>query len=417
MSEQSAAEALEDDHSSRPPLPVWEFIGIVAGLMALNALAIDIMLPALPQMQLDFQFTDDNHRQRVVTFYVMGLGLSQIFYGPLMDRFGRKPILGVALFVYVAAGIACLIAPEFETLLLARAIQGASAGATRVVAGAVVRDFYAGRRMAQIMSTVMMIFMIAPIIAPSLGMGLLIAFDDWQAVFWGLIVYGVVIGGWAMIRLPETLDPKHRRPLNLPSTLSAYGEVLSTRVAAGYMIASAGVFSTLFSYVASSEQLFSEVYGLTDSFPLWFAGVAACMGVSNLMNSRLVMRFGMRRLSHSALIFLLCVNVVHAILAASGMASFMVFYTLMMLSFLMIGFIGPNFTATAMEPMGHMIGIASALYGCMTTLGSGYFGGVIADQFNGNTSSVFIGNSIAVLVSLIAVFVAERGRLFEPKQT
>ncbi len=396
-----------------PPLPRWELVCIIAGLMALNALAIDIMLPALSAMDEAFQLTDDNQRQQVIVLYVMGLGLSQLFYGPLTDRYGRKPVLGIALVIYISAGILCSVTPAFESLLAARFIQGASAGATRVVAAAVVRDFYSGRRMAEFMSLVMMIFMIAPILAPSIGQGVLMVFGEWRSTFWALVVFAVVFGTWAMVRLPETLKPENRRPLNPQGVFDTYKFVFTNRQAVGYMAASSLVFASLFSYISSAEQIYIDVYKVGDTFPLWFAGVAACMAVSNLTNSRIVNRFGMRKLSHTALIIMVALNLLHAGMALAGLETFVSFYVLMMASFLMMGFVGPNFSATAMEPLGRLAGTASALYGFGTTFGSGSVGGYIASTFNGSTTPVFVGNAVSVCCALLIVLYTERGRLFK----
>ena len=397
----------------KAPLPVWELVCIVAGLMALNALAIDIMLPALADMQAYFQFAEDNDRQQVVTAYVLGLGLSQLFYGPLVDRYGRKPVLGVALIVYISAAFSCLIVPEFGVLLFARFVQGAAAGATRVVAAAVVRDFYAGRRMAEIMSMVMLIFMAAPILAPSIGQGVMVLFGDWKSIFWALLIYAVIVGGWAMIRLPETLKPENRRALDIHSIIQSYQIVFTTRVAVGYMMASACVFATLFSYIAASQQLYAEVFGITEQFPLWFAGIAACTSLFTLSNSRLVRRFGMRKLSHAALICMAITSVLHAVVSLTGTETFPVFFMLMVFSFGSIGFIGPNFSASAMEPLGRIAGTASALYGFATTFLAGVLGGLIAATYDGTSAPLFIGNAISVICALAIVLVTEKGRLFK----
>ena len=245
-----------------PPLPVWELVCIVAGLMALNALAIDIMLPALSDMQAYFQLSNENAQQRVVVVYVVGLGLSQLFYGPLTDRFGRKPVLGWALLVYIIAALACLIAPSFELLLLARFIQGASAGATRVVATTIIRDFYSGRRMAEIMSVVMLIFAAAPILAPSIGLGVLSLFGNWHSVFLALAIYAFIVAVWSMVRLPETLKPENRTALRPDTIFKSYKSVFTNRISIGYMLASAFIFANLFSYIAASEQIYSDVFGI-----------------------------------------------------------------------------------------------------------------------------------------------------------
>ncbi len=394
-------------------LPVWEFICIIAGLMALNATAVDIMLPALGDIQNTFQFEDDNQRQKMVIVYLMGMGLSQIFYGPLIDRFGRKPILAISLIVYVLASIACLLAPEYSLLIFARAIQGAAAGATRVVAAAVTRDCYTGRAMAEIMSVVMLIFMAAPILAPSIGEGILYLFGDWRSIFWALVILGSAMLIWSWIRLPETLAPEDKRLLQPKVIFASYKTVVTNRLAIGYSMASALIFGTLFGYISASEQIYSETFDKAATFALWFAGVSAGMAVSNLLNSRLVKKLGMRFLSHWALIFMVSVNVLHAIISHSGNESFAVFYVLMIASFICIGFIGPNFSATAMEPLGHIAGTASALYGFATTFLAAVIGGFIADHYDGTLGPLFVANAVCLLLALGIILITERGRLFK----
>ncbi len=415
---QATTPPIEADAPSQKSAPIskWELVFIISGMMALNALAIDIMLPALPQMQAAFGFEDNNQRQLVVVWYVMGLGISQVFYGPLIDRFGRKPVLRVAVGMYVLAGIACAITPTYGALLFARAIQGAAAGATRVVIQAVVRDFYSGRAMAEIMSLAMMIFMAAPILAPGIGQLVMLVFGGWKVVFWSLVVYGAVVGGWTLLRLPETMSNGERPAFNPKEIMHSYKSVLSVREFTGYSLASAFVFASLFSYIASSEQLFHEVFHTGDMFPLWFAGVAACMAVSNFTNSRLVRQLGMRRLSHAALIGMLAVNALHALIAPTEMYSFGVFYVLMMGSFLCLGFIGSNFSAIAMEPMQKLTGTASAIYGTLTTFLAGFLGAIVAGGYNGNASPIFLGNTICLACAFGLVLFTERGKLFHSGQ-
>lgn len=381
--------------------------------MALNATAVDIMLPALGDIQDTFQFEDDNQRQKMVILYLMGMGLSQVFYGPLIDRFGRKPILVISLLVYSLASVACIMATQYEDLLIARVIQGCAAGATRVVAAATARDTYSGRAMAEIMSIVMLIFMAAPILAPSLGHGILVLFDDWRAIFWALVALSTVMLVWSFIRLPETLAPENRTQLNPAKIFKSYKIVCTNRLAIGYSIASALVFGTLFSYISSSEQIFSELFGKEETFALWFAGIAAGMAVSNLLNARLVKKMGMRFLSHWALVFMVGVNIIHFFVAASGNESFVLFYVLMIASFICIGFIGPNFSATAMEPLGHVAGTASALYGFATTFLAAFIGGIVASGFDGTLAPIFLGNSICVIAGLCVIYFTEKGKLFK----
>ena len=400
-----------------PPLPVWEVVGIVAGLMSLNALAIDIMLPALSDIQFHFGVEDDNERQKVIIYYLLGFGFAQLFYGPLMDRYGRRPILILSIMAYVASTAACLTVKQFESLLIARFLLGAAAGATRVVAVAVVRDFYSGRRMAEIMSIVMLIFMAAPILAPSIGQGVMMAFGPWQSVFWALLIAAVLIGAWSIVRLPETLLPENRIPLNPKSILQSYAEFFMHRIALGYMAASALVFAPLFAYVSSSEQVYSEVFNLRETFPLWFAGGAVCAAIGSYFNSKLVGRIGMRPLAHYGMVISFSVYALQALAGYLGFETFVHFYVTLMGSLLMLGVVGPNLNSTAMEPMGHIAGTASALYGFATTFVSALLGGLIADQYDGSIASMYGWNASVALLACVIIAITEKGRVFQTSES
>ena len=301
--------------------------------------------------------------------------------------------------------------------MLARFIQGASAGATRVVATTIIRDFYSGRRMAEIMSVVMLIFAAAPILAPSIGLGVLSLFGNWHSVFLALAIYAFIVAVWSMVRLPETLKPENRTALRPDTIFKSYKSVFTNRISIGYMLASAFIFANLFSYIAASEQIYSDVFGIGASFPFWFAGVAGCMAISNLTNSKLVRSVGMRRLSHTALLVMLIANILHALLSISGHETFVSFYILMVISFLAMGFVGANFNATAMEPLGRIAGTGSALYGFTTTFGSGVIGGWIASFYDGTTGPLFVGNALALGAAFSIICLTERGRLFSSSQS
>jgi len=401
---------------STPPtrrLPLWEFVGLTAMLMALNALAIDIMLPALPQMGRDFAVLQENDRQLIIVSYMLGFGVSQLFYGPLTDRFGRRRVLFISLFFYVVAAVMCVFAPTFEILIGVRAFMGASAGGSRVIAVSAARDLYAGRQMAKVMSLVMIVFMAAPIVAPFFGQ-VMLKVMTWHGIFWALAIFGVVMFLWVLIRLPETLPKERRVPLNIPTMLRNYWKVIRTRDSLGYTIASGFLFGGLMSYISASEQLYHEVYDTGDWFALWFAGAAVAMSVSNLINSRLVERLGMRLISHSALIAFVVISITHAIIAMQGPVPFPLFYTLVILAFFCIGFQGPNYNAIAMEPLGALAGSGAALIGFASSFVSASIGGLVARQFDGTVTPIFIGHAVVGSLALITIFITERGKLMKP---
>jgi DHA1 family bicyclomycin/chloramphenicol resistance-like MFS transporter len=395
-------------------LPLPEFVALAAMLMALNALAVDIMLPALPMISETYRLTNANDQQLVIIGYLLGFGASQLVYGPLSDRFGRRPVLFVSLACYALAGLACVFAPSFEWLLAARAFQGVSAGGSRVIAVSAARDLYSGRAMARVMSLVMMVFMSAPILAPWFGQ-MLLKIVDWHGIFWSLSIFGAVMFTWVLTRLPETLPEDRRSPIDPASVLANYRQVASTRVTFGYTIASGLMFSAMMSYISSSEQIYHDVYHTGDMFPLWFAGAAFAMSGSNLINSRLVERLGMRRLSHAALIGLVVVCLIHFVIAMQGPVPFPVFYTLILIEFFMMGFQGPNYSAIAMEPLGRLAGSGAALMGFASSFVSATIGGLIARTFNGELTPILAGHVVVSTLALLAVVITEKGRLMDSR--
>lgn len=412
-----SADSGQQSETSTPTrrLPLWEFVALTAMLMAMNALAIDIMLPALPQMGADFQVREENDRQLIIVAYMLGFGVSQLFYGPLTDRFGRRPVLFVSVFFYVVAGILCVYAPTFDLLIWARAFMGASAGGSRVIAVSAARDLYVGRQMAKVMSLVMIVFMSAPIVAPFIGQ-MMLKVMTWHGIFWALSGFGAFMFLWVLVRLPETLPPERRVPLNIPTMFRNYGKVIRTREALGYTIASGFLFGGLMSYISASEQLYHEVYDTGDMFALWFAGAAIAMSISNLINSRLVEKLGMRFLSHSALIAFVIVSAIHAVLAMMGPVPFELFYTLVIIAFFCIGFQGPNYNAIAMEPLGALAGSGAALIGFASSFVSASIGGLVARQFDGTITPIFIGHVIVGSAALLTIFITERGKLMQPQR-
>lgn len=407
-------------------LPLAEFVAMTAMLMALNALAIDIMLPALPDMAASFGLAavgahpivcpavldaGSNDQQLIIVSYMLGFGVSQLFYGPLTDRFGRRPVLFISLACYTISAVLCVFAPTFELLIAARAFMGASAGGSRVIAVSAARDLYVGRQMAKVMSLVMIVFMTAPIFAPFIGQVMLNSGMTWHGIFWALAGFGVFMFLWVLIRLPETLPAERRIPLNPPSILRSYWRVIRTREALGYTIASGFLFGALMSYISASEQLFHNVYDTGDMFALWFAGAAIAMTASNLINSRIVERLGMRMISHAALIGFVIVSAVHAAFALNGPVPFEIFYALLLIAFFAIGFQGPNYNAIAMERLGSLAGSGAALIGFASSFVSASIGGLVARQFDCTVTPIFVGHFVLGALALLTIFITERGHL------
>jgi len=393
-------------------LPRWEFITIVAALMALNALAIDIMLPGLQEIGASLNVADENHRQYVVSSYFAGMAAALLFYGPLSDRFGRRTPVLIGLAIYIAAAFAAVFAPTFEVLLALRFIQGIGAASTRVVAVSIVRDRFGGRAMAEIMSLVFMTFMVIPVIAPSLGQ-LMMIFASWHMIFVLMGVIAVAITFWFWARMPETLHPEDRRAIDVSSIAQGFAIVLSNRISIGYTLASTAVFAALFGFINSAQQIYVGIYDLGAWFPILFAVVAGMMAVSSFLNSKLVSKVGMRRLSHGALLGFIAVSAIWFIWSLNGQVPLVPFVILFALAMMQFGWIGSNFNSIAMEPLGHIAGTASSIQGFIQTLGGGLAGALIGQAFDGSTTPLAAGFCGVSLIALVLVLIAERGRLFE----
>ena len=406
---------MDQKTQSVPPagltIPRWEFIAIAAGLMALNALAIDIMLPGLQQIGESLGVVTENNRQYVISAYFGGLAFALLAYGPASDRFGRRRPLFFGLTIYILAAFAAAFVTDFTVLLLLRFIQGIGAASTRVIAVSMVRDRFGGRQMAEIMSLIFMVFMVVPVVAPSIGQ-LVMIFGEWHWIFICMAAIALAITAWAFIRLPETLSPELRRPIDLTSVWSAFRLVLQNRLSLFYTLASTIIFGALFGFINSAQQVYVGIYGLGVWFPVLFAVIAGMMALSSFLNSRLVGRFGMRRLSHGALIGFLTVSTIWFVWSLFGTVPLPAFVLVFAAAMFQFGWIGSNFNAIAMEPLGHVAGTAASIQGFIQTLGGGVIGLVIGQSFDGTTTPLALGFCCVGLGGLGMVLLAERGKLF-----
>lgn len=388
-----------------------EFVCLVAALMAMNALAIDSMLPALPHIGQDLAVQSANGVQWVVTAYLLGFGAAQLIYGPLADRFGRKPILMAGVGVYVLFSLLATLAPTFDALIAARIGQGLGSAATRVLVVSIVRDRYSGRDMARVMSLSFLVFLGVPILAPSVG-ALIMQFGPWRWIFGVLMVFGLSVMLWALLRLPETLHPEYRQPIRLPRIVAGFREALTNRVSLGYTLAMGALMGGLFGFINSAEQIFSQVFHAPSVFPLVFAVIAGGIAVASLLNARLVGRLGSRLISHTALIAFIVIAAIHAGVALAGVESIWTFGVLQALTMFCFGLMAGNFGSMAMEPMGHIAGTASSAQGFLSTILGSLAGFAVGQQFNGTTVPMMVGLTVYGLLALAMVLFAEKGRLF-----
>lgn len=411
---------IEERRQGQPPiagtphgqhgLPFVEFVILTAMMMALTAISIDIMLPALPQIAMALGVTSENDRQFVVILYMAGFSAGQMIFGPLSDRIGRKPALMVGLAIYIVGTLAALFSTAFLTLIGARLVQGFGAAAPRVIAIAVVRDVYGGRQMAEVMSFAMMVFIVIPVLAPSIGQAL-IQIGNWHWTFYALLAMAILIVAWTELRLPET--GRHALGLEPPMSVkeSLKKAVLDPQTMA-YGAAGGFMFGCLLAYVASAQQVFVDIFNLGEAFPIVFGAIASVIALASFVNARLVGRLGMRRLSHVALLGFVAVSLVLAGAAAAGHASLAVFTPLVAGAFFLFGLIAPNFNAIAMEPQGHNAGMASSVTGSLSTAIGAIAGGLVAHAFDGTVFPIAAGFAACSLITCLIVFAIEGRRGF-----
>lgn len=402
------------DEGPHPGLGNRAFIGLVAALMAINALSIDIMLPALPDIGRSLQIMEANQRQWVISAYLLGFGAAQLIYGPLSDRHGRRPVLLISLGMFALTSLAATFASNFEEMMIARVLQGVAAAATRVLAVSIVRDCYSGRRMARIMSLSFIIFLAVPILAPSFGQ-LILLVAPWPWIFAALAFFGAILGAWTALRLPETLHPEYRAPISPRALLRATGRVLGTRVSLGYTIASTLLFGCLLGFINSSQQIFATTFRAPHLFTTIFALAAGAMAVASYANSRIVERLGSRLVSHMALIAFILVALANLAFALGGHQTIWTFSILQAAMMACFGLSASNFGAMSMEPMGAIAGTAASIQGFVSTVGGTLIGALIGQRFDGTTVPVTLGYAMLGLLALLAVFITERGQLFRPQ--
>jgi DHA1 family bicyclomycin/chloramphenicol resistance-like MFS transporter len=388
-----------------------ETVALLAGLMALNAFAIDAMIPALPAIGADLNVDTENHRQLVVLAYFLGFGVGQVFWGPLADRFGRKPILATGVALYTAFALLCGIAATFPLMIAGRVAMGAAAAVTRVLVTAMVRDLFEGEAMARVMSLVFMVFMLVPVLAPNIGQAILLV-APWRWIFLVLAAYGAIMWVWSFIRLPETLHPEYRRKLNLREISQGVKATATDRLSLGYTMALTAVFGGLTAYIASIQQIVFDVFDAPHLIGLVFACVAAPMAVASWGNSRVVGRFGLRRTGHGGLLAFVTVAIAHALIAEVLAEPLWLFVVMMGLTFVAFAFTTSNFGTLAMTNMAPIAGTASSFQGVTSTILGALIGLAIGQAFDGTQLPYLVGMTLCGVTALLLVLWTERGRMF-----
>lgn len=384
--------------------------------MALTALSIDAMLPALAQIGADLQVESANDRQLVISTIFFGLAIGQLFFGPLSDSTGRKPAIYAGLALFMVGTIQSMVAATFPILLLGRLLQGIGVSAPRAVTLALVRDQYSGRAMARVMSFVMTVFILVPMLAPSMGQAVL-TLGSWRTIFGVILLLAVIAFSWFGLRQPETLPSEARAPFTARRIMGAAREVVGNRLALGYTVTAGLVSGAFIGYLNSAQQIFQEQYQLGELFPIYFGVIASAIGLASLVNSRLVVGLGMRLLVRSSLLIitLLSVAAFAGTLLVGEQLPLWIFMGYLMLSFFCVGILFGNLNSLAMEPLGKVAGIGSAVVGSLSTLISVLLGTLIGQSYNGTTLPLVAGLFVLTGLSLLVVRWAE-GSSFDPSR-
>ncbi|MBL8789036.1 MAG: multidrug effflux MFS transporter [Rhizobiales bacterium] len=384
-----------------------ELIALLAAMIAINAFAIDIMLPGLQQIGQSLGEADENRRQLVIPAYMMGFGILQLVFGPLADRFGRRNPLLLGLAVYILAAASAYFVSDFNTLVALRVLQGAGAAASAVIAIALVRDLFVGDEMAKTLSLVFMVMMASPIFAPALGQFLLTVLP-WQGLFGFMAGFGALVALWVFFRLPETLKPEHRRAFTPAAIVEGFGIVFSNGVSLAYIMATALLFGALMGFLTSSQQIYVEHYGMGVWFPAFFAAGGAFAALGGFMNAQAVMRFGMRRLSHGALAVFTALGLLMLLLGITKLLPVFLFFAIMSAMFFAFNFIMSNFGALAMVPLGAVAGTAASTQGFLQMVIGAALGTAIGQFYDGTPVPMAAGFVVLSVTAGAIVFFGTR---------
>ena len=402
--------------TERAKLSFGEFVALMALMMSLVAMSIDSMLPALADIGNDLGVARENANQLIVTMIFLGLATGQLLYGPLSDSVGRKPAIYLGYGVFIVGTLLSIFALNFPMMLVGRLLQGIGVAAPRSVSVALIRDQYEGRAMAQVMSFIMVVFILVPIIAPSFGQAILLV-ADWRAIFVALLLLGVGSLTWFALRQPETLPASRRVPLSARRIGRGLREVMGNHIALGYTLMAGLVSGAFQGYLSSAQQIFQFQYELGTLFPLIFALNAVAIGLASFTNGRLVMRYGMRMLSRVALVTMcgLAVGFLALALVMGGHPPLWLFMAYLMLSFFCVGILFGNLNSMAMEPLGHIAGIGAAVVGALATFLATPLGMVIGQAYNGTVTPLVTGFAVLGLTALALMRWAEGSKAGAPE--
>jgi len=389
-----------------------EFIFLMGMMTAAAALAIDAVMPALGLIGDALHIQSENDRQLIISLLFAGMALGQLIYGPLSDSIGRKRAIYIGFILYIAGAVIAVLSTSLPVMLAGRFLQGLGAAGPRIVSVALIRDLYEGRMMASVMSFIMSIFIFVPAIAPALGEGLLYLWG-WHAIFGLFIFVASLTLVWFALRQPETLPAAKRAPFSFRHIAAGVVETCKSPTAFGYTVSMGFVFSAFVGYLSSAQQIFQDSYRTGTMFPIYFGMFALSIGLASFVNARLVLRFGMRPLSTAALAALVVFAVAFSGVALlyDGLPPFWSFMAYGMLTFFCLGMLFGNLNAMAMEPLGHIAGIGSAVVGSLSTLIAVPVGVTVGRLYDGTVFALVGGFALLGGISLAVMRATARKQL------
>ena len=389
----------------------FEFIALMASLMSIVALAIDALLPALDLIGFDIGITNTANTQLLITMIFLGLGLGPLIFGPVSDSLGRKPIVFIGFFIFLIGSIICVNAHSLPVMIAGRILQGIGLSAPRTISIAMVRDLYRGDYMARIMSFITVVFLLVPIIAPAFGKFILDLYH-WQAIFYVQLVFSVLVAFWFWKRQPETLRPEHRTPLSYNLFTRGTAQLFKYPRTIGFTLISGFITGSFLVYLSASQYIFEQQYGLKEEFPFIFAGLAISVGLATFLNGKLVLKLGMERLVTIALIAYFLFSATYLFLFfGSPNPPIAVLVGFFALQFFAVGFLFGNLRALAMEPVGHIAGIAAAITGLISTLMAVPISTLIGRFVSGTrVYPLFIGFTVCSLFSILILIYLKKSR-------
>lgn len=383
---------MKQSPSSSSALSRIEFIILMSVIVAVDALAIDAILPALSHISNEFGVSEGNDRQYLVTTMFIGYAIGVMIFGVASDSFGRKRPIYLGFAVFLIGTAVAIFASSFSMLLVGRVLQGIGAAGPQIIPTAITRDMYKGRGMAEVMSLIMMVFMMVPALAPLLGQGILMI-SNWQGIFIMLGVYALLAFVWFAVRQPETLPPEQRVPFSVKQISSSVKEVFRNKAAVKYTVAEGLTFSAVLAYISMAQQIFQEHYQLGEKFPLYFGGLALVMMLASFVNSRLVEKLGMHLLVMRGAIVLFAASLVFLVIILLNdhsvpLWSFMIYAGM---AYFCLGLLFGNMHSLAMEEVGHIAGVAASVVGSVSVLIATVLGGIIGSFYNDSITPVVMG--------------------------